>query len=160
LVRDRGVGGSDPLAPTIFSARGGRRFAPTSLRRLAYASCVARNDREAIAWLEQSYRERAAESLVRGRDAARAFSGREIGHVMLLHIGAFETVMLPRLLDLLQQQGFTLTTLEDAQSDAACDSVPETGGTWSGTLLDMMAAARRRPPPPDEVLARLDALCR
>jgi hypothetical protein len=65
-----------------------------------------------------------------------------------------------RLLNLLQQQGFTLTTLEVAQSDAACDSVPETGGTWSGTLLDMMAAARRRPPPPDEVLARLDARCR
>ena len=44
--------------------------------------------------------------------------------------------------------------LEDAQSDAACDSVPENGGTWSGTLLDMMAAARRRPPPPpDEVFA-------
>jgi hypothetical protein len=69
---------------------------------------------------------------------------------MLLHIGAFETVMLPRLLDLLQQQGFTLTTPEDAQL-----------GTWSGSLLDMMAAACRRPPlPPDEVFARLDALCR
>jgi hypothetical protein len=45
--------------------------------------------------------------------------------------------------------------------DAADDSVPEAGGTWSGTLLDMMAAACRRPPlPPDEVFARLDALCR
>jgi hypothetical protein len=45
--------------------------------------------------------------------------------------------------------------------NAAYDSVPETGGTWSGTLLDMMAAACRRAPlPPDEVFARLDALCR
>jgi peptidoglycan/xylan/chitin deacetylase (PgdA/CDA1 family) len=126
-----------------------------------YARCITRNDREGLAWLEQSYRERAAESLVRGREDARAFFGRDIGHVMLLHIGAFETVMIPKLLDLLQQQGFGLTTLEDAQSDAAYDSTPETGGTWSGTLLEQIAAARKRPPqPPGDVLAGLNALCR
>jgi peptidoglycan-N-acetylglucosamine deacetylase len=126
-----------------------------------YARCVARHDREGIAWLEQSYKERAAESLVTGREAARAFIGRDIGHVMLLHIGAFETVMLPRLLDLLDQQGFTLATLEDAQKDAAYDTLPDTGGIWSGTLFDQMAAARQRPPqPPSDAFARLDALCR
>ncbi len=126
-----------------------------------YARCVARNDREGIAWLEQSYRERAAESLVRGRDEARALFGHDIGHVMLLHIGAFETVMLPRLLEILQQQGFTLTTLEDAQAAAAYTAPPDTEGTWSGTFLDQMAAVRRRPPAaPTDVFARLDALCR
>jgi peptidoglycan/xylan/chitin deacetylase (PgdA/CDA1 family) len=126
-----------------------------------YARCVARNDRGALAWLEQSYRERAAQSLIRGRDAAREFFGHDIGHVMLLHIGAFETVMLPRLLDLLQQQGFALTTLDDAESDAAYTTVPETGGTWSGTLLEQTATARHRPPsPPDDVFTRLAALCK
>ena len=126
-----------------------------------YARCMARNDRDGLAWLEQSYRERAAESLVRGRDAARAFFGHDIPHVMLLHIGAFETVMLPRLLDILQAQGFTLTTLEDAQADAAYATVPDTGGKWSGTFLDQLAAAHQRPPPPaSEVLERLGSLCR
>jgi len=126
-----------------------------------YARCVARNDREGIAWLEESYQERAAKSLVRGRDDARAFFGHDISHVMLLHIGAFETVMLPRLLDLLQQQGFNLTTLEDAQKDAAYETLPDTGGVWSGTLFDQIAAARKRPPaPPGDAFARLDALCR
>jgi peptidoglycan-N-acetylglucosamine deacetylase len=126
-----------------------------------YARCVARNDRDALAWLEQSYRERAARSLVRGRDAARQFFGHDIGHVMLLHIGAFETVMLPRLLDLLNQQGFVLTTLDDAQSDAAYTTVPETGGVWSGTLLEQMAAAHHRPASaPDDVFTRLNALCK
>ena len=39
-----------------------------------YARCVTRYDRDGIAWLEQSYRERAAESLTRGREAARDLS--------------------------------------------------------------------------------------
>jgi peptidoglycan-N-acetylglucosamine deacetylase len=126
-----------------------------------YARCMTKNDRDALAWLEQSYRERAAESLVRGREAARALFGHDIGHVMLLHIGAFETVMLPRLLDLLQQQGFTLSTLEDAQSDAAYATVPDTGGTWSGTFLEQMAIARKQPAAPSsDVFKRLEALCR
>jgi hypothetical protein len=46
-----------------------------------YARCVARNERDGIAWLEQSYGERAAESLVRGREAARGLFGRDIAHV-------------------------------------------------------------------------------
>ena len=126
-----------------------------------YARCAARNDREGIAWLEKSYRERAAESLDRGRDAARAAFGRDISHVMLLHIGAFETVMLPRLLDLLHDRGFVLTPLEDAEADAAYKTVPEARGTWSGTLLEQMAVARGAPPsPPDVIFTKLDALCR
>jgi peptidoglycan/xylan/chitin deacetylase (PgdA/CDA1 family) len=126
-----------------------------------YARCAARKDQDGLAWLERSYQERAAKSLDRGREEARAYVGHDIGHVMLLHIGAFETVMLPKLLDLLEQQRFTLTTLEDAQKDPAYHTVPDTGGTWSGTLFDQMAAARKRPPaPPGDVFARLDALCR
>ena len=126
-----------------------------------YARCTARNDRDAVKWLEQSYHDRAAESLVRGRDQAKQLVGHDIGHVMLLHIGAFETVMLPRLLELLDQQGFVLTTLEDAQKDAAYATLPETGGNWSGTLFDQMAAARHLPPPPPtDVFQRLSALCK
>ena len=125
-----------------------------------YARCVARNDRDGVAWLERSYEMRAADSLGRGRQAARALFGRDIRHVMLLHLGAFETVMLPRLLALLHDQGFALTTLEDAEGDAAYQTVPGTRGTWSGTFLEQMAAARRPPPPPDPIFARLDALCR
>lgn len=126
-----------------------------------YARCMARDDRDAVKWLEQSYHDRAAESLVRGRDQAKQLVGHDIGHVMLLHIGAFETVMLPRLLDLLDQQGFVLTTLEDAQKDAVYSTLPETGGNWSGTLFDQMAAARHLPaPPPTDVFQRLGALCK
>jgi peptidoglycan/xylan/chitin deacetylase (PgdA/CDA1 family) len=131
-----------------------------------YARCLARNDLENIAWLKQSYLDRAAASLARGQDAAREIFGRDINHVMLLHIGAFETVMFPRLLDLLKERGFALTTLEEAQSDDAYKKVPVRDSNWSGTLLDQLRASRPAPPPssgtpvPSEnIFTKLSTLC-
>jgi peptidoglycan/xylan/chitin deacetylase (PgdA/CDA1 family) len=126
-----------------------------------YARCLARNDREGLAWLERSYRERAVASLVRARDASRTLFGRDIGHVLLLHIGAFETVMLPHLLDILAQQGFAVATLEDVQKDPIYAEPPDMAGPWSGSFINQMEAARRLPrQPPSNVFATLNALCR
>ena len=129
-----------------------------------YVRCLAKGDEEGLAWLKQSYLERAAASLTRGQDTARTIFGRDINHVMLLHIGSFETVMVPRLLDLLEERGFALTTLEDAQADKAYDAVPVRDSNWSGTLLNQL---RPRPVPPsatqpqpaDDLFAKLSALC-
>jgi peptidoglycan-N-acetylglucosamine deacetylase len=132
-----------------------------------YARCLARNDADAIAWLMQSYLDRASQSLTRGQDAARAIFGRDINHVMLLHIGGFETVMLPRLLELLQEREFVLTTLEDAQADSAYETVPDRQGNWNGTLLHQLRSnppaapqASEQPPASENVFAKLGALCR
>jgi peptidoglycan-N-acetylglucosamine deacetylase len=128
-----------------------------------YARCLARNDADALAWLQQSYLDRAAESLTRGQDAARAIFGRDISHVMLLHIGGFETVMLPRLLELLHERGFVLTTLDEAQTDPAYATVPERESHWNGTLLQQL---RQRSPSADSTssaqptFAKLGSLCR
>ena len=84
-----------------------------------YARCLAKNDTNGIEWLKKSYLSRAERSLTKGQADARTLFGRDIKHIMLLHIGGFETVMLPRLLDLLKARGFTLTTLDDASSDDA-----------------------------------------
>ncbi len=132
-----------------------------------YARCLARNDAESIAWLKQSYLDRAGESITRGQDAARALFGRDINHVMLLHIGGFETVMFPRLLELLQQRGFELTTLEEAQSDPAYKSVPDRPGNFNGTLLQQLRVGAPPAPPAPEtqkpaenVFTKLGAVCR
>jgi hypothetical protein len=79
---------------------------------------------------------------------------------MLLHIGGFETVMLPRLLELLQQKGFALTTLEEAESDKAYEAAPDQQNKWDGTLLEQMRPA---PPPAagqDNVFTKLGTICR
>jgi peptidoglycan/xylan/chitin deacetylase (PgdA/CDA1 family) len=124
-----------------------------------YARCLARGDKGALAWLEKQYIEQAAASLVDGQAAARSIFGRDIPHVMLLHVGGFQTVMFPRLLDLLSLRGFVLTTLEEAQADPAYESVPSRDANWSGSLLDQM----RRDPPSgqslDALFERLARLC-
>lgn len=126
-----------------------------------YARCAARNDAAGLASLKKSYLDRAAASLARGQEEARTLFGRSISHVMLLHIGAFETVMLPRLLELLDEKGFALTTLEDALGDAAYTTIPDRPANWSGTLLEQMRRPQPAGPQPAEnPFAMLAALCR
>jgi peptidoglycan/xylan/chitin deacetylase (PgdA/CDA1 family) len=127
-----------------------------------YVRCLAAKDTAGVEWLKKSYANRAAAELKRGRKEARRLYGRAIGHVMLLHVGAFQMVMLPRLMELIDQQGFDLVTLPEAQADPAYTAseadVPTKGGS---TLLDRTRAARGLTPPPgDDTLAKLSALCK
>jgi lysophospholipase L1-like esterase len=127
-----------------------------------YARCVAKNDTEAVEWLRQSYLSQAAEELSVRQTMAKQIYGHDIKHVMLLHIGSFETVMLPKLLDLLKQRGFKLVTLQEAESDPAYAIDPDLPSETSGTLLDQMAAARHiaRPQRSPSPSAKLEGLCR
>ena len=88
--------------------------------------------------------------------------GRDIKHIMLLHVGAFQTVMLPRLLELLQQRGFRLIPLPDAASDPAYAMQPDVASKFEGSFLDMSLAARNMTPVhhPSESLMWLDEVCR
>ena len=126
-----------------------------------YTRCLARNDSAGLDWLKESYASRAAAALSRGREEAQRLYGHDIGHVMLLHVGAFQRVMLPKLMALLEQRGFALVTLAEAQADPAYSDgdVATTGGA---TLLERTRTARGMPPlaGTDDIFARLSALCR
>lgn len=127
-----------------------------------YARCVAKNDLQSIEELKSSYLKAAEESLRTGTEMARSIYGRDIKHVMLLHIGAFQTVMLPRLMELLKGKGFTLISLEDAESDLAYQTEPPLSSRWDGTLLEQMIRAKglQRPVQAEPPFAKLDTLCR
>ena len=127
-----------------------------------YTRCVAKNDAAAIDSLKDSYLRRAAASIDAGQAAARLVYGRDIAHVMLLHIGGFETVMLPKLLELLEQKGFRLVTLPEAQSDPIYAIDPDQALPSGATLLDQMRVAKAipAPAPPEDALARLAEVCR
>jgi peptidoglycan/xylan/chitin deacetylase (PgdA/CDA1 family) len=127
-----------------------------------YARCLAAKDTAAVSWLKESYASRAAAELSRGREEAKRLYGHDIGHVMLLHVGAFQMVMLPKLMEMLRDGGFDLVTLSEAQSDpvytASESDVPTKGGS---TLLDRTRAARGLTPPPgDDTFAKLSELCK
>ena len=102
----------------------------------AYARCVAKNDSKSIAWLKTSYMNTASEFLDLGREQAKLIFGHEINYVLLMHLGAFSSTILPDALDLLKKKGFKLVTLEEAETDPAYDSDPDVGFHDAGTLLD------------------------
>jgi peptidoglycan/xylan/chitin deacetylase (PgdA/CDA1 family) len=102
----------------------------------AYARCVEKNDTKSIAWLRSSYLSTASEFIDLGREQARLIYGHEIDYVLLLHLGAFSSTILPDALDLLKKKGLKLVTLEEAESDPAYQIDPDVGMHDAGTLLD------------------------
>lgn len=126
-----------------------------------YARCLAKNDTQAIDWLKQSYVSGANASLTHGINSAQKVFGRDIKHVMLLHIGGFETVMLPKLLDILRERGFNLVPLPEAESDPAYANEPQLPAGFAGTFLQQMLAARhiQETTQPEDPPARLATLC-
>jgi peptidoglycan/xylan/chitin deacetylase (PgdA/CDA1 family) len=104
----------------------------------AYARCAAKNDKKSIEWLKTSYLSTASEFLDLGREQAKLIYGHEINYVLLMHLGAYSSTILPDALDLLKKKGFKLVTLQEAQSDAAYESDPDVGLHDAGTLLDQM----------------------
>lgn len=84
-----------------------------------YARCMAKKDEASVAILERSYLDAARESARGFRTLSQALYGRDIPYVLLLHIGAFDAHMLPRLIDLYREEGFRFVTLPEAERDRA-----------------------------------------
>ncbi len=82
-----------------------------------YARCKTKGDSTAIALLETSYLAAADDNIGRYREMSQKLYGRDISYVLLMHIGAFDAEMLPKLLNLYKARGFQFVTLEDAESD-------------------------------------------
>jgi peptidoglycan/xylan/chitin deacetylase (PgdA/CDA1 family) len=107
-----------------------------------YARCSAEGDAAALEWLKQSYLEQAAAAVEQGRREARDLVGRDIRHVMLLHIGAMTAAMMPRLLDLLERERFDVVELAQAAADPVYATVPEQATRDGLTLLEQLRRAR------------------
>ena len=82
-----------------------------------YARCVAKKDAKSIEMLESSYLAAADESITHYRQLSQTLYGRDIPYVLLMHVGAFDARMLPRLLELYRARGFEFVTLQQAESD-------------------------------------------
>ena len=127
----------------------------------AYARCVAKDDKKSMEWLRSSYLSTAAEFLDLGREQAKLIYGREINYVLLMHLGAYSSTILPDALDLLKQKGFKLVTLEEAQTDAAYQSDPDVGLHDAGTLLDQMMQVKgiKYPEHAEKPYKEIEAVC-
>jgi peptidoglycan-N-acetylglucosamine deacetylase len=128
----------------------------------AYARCAAKGDARSIAWLRSSYLSTASEFLDLGRAQAKLIYGHEISYVLLMHLGAFSSTILPEALDLLKKKGFKLVPLEEAESDAAYDGDPDVGLHDAGTLLDqwMQVKQIKYPEHTEKPYQEIESVCR
>jgi peptidoglycan/xylan/chitin deacetylase (PgdA/CDA1 family) len=127
-----------------------------------YARCVAKQDTQSIEWLKSSYLNTAKEDIALDRKLSVMLFGRDIKYVLLLHIGALDSIMLPDLLDLFKKQGFDFISLEEAQKDPAYQSDPDAALLHGGTFLEQLTEAKhlKYPPHVDRPMDKLDAICR
>lgn len=126
-----------------------------------YARCVAKKDNAAIAKLETSYLAAADAAIVYSRAMSKALYGHDIPYVLLMHVGAFDARMLPRLLALYRERGFSFVTLEEAESAPFYKNDLDLSLPSSPDSLEATMAARGLPLPaaPSPGLD-LDKLCR
>jgi len=82
-----------------------------------YAACSVKRDVGAIATLEASFLGDAQAAALAARARAKAQVGRDIPYVLLMHVGAFDARMLPKLLALYREMGFRFVTLPEAEAD-------------------------------------------
>ena len=127
-----------------------------------YARCTEKHDTQAIEWLKSSYLQTASESFDLDRKLSAMLFGRDIKYVLLMHIGGFDSVMLPELLDLMKKQGFDFVPLPEAEKDPAYQSDPDAPLLHGGTLLEQLIEGKhmKYPPVPDRPMQKLDAICR
>ena len=126
-----------------------------------FARCKAKGDEQAIALLESSFLSTAEDDINYYRQMSRTLYGRDIPYVLLMHIGALDAELMPRLLDLYKAKGFEFVTLPQAESDETYRidsdlSLPPGPDTLEGLLAD-----RRLPlPEQKQPTVQFDTICR
>ena len=125
-----------------------------------YARCVARHDQRSIDQLKTIYVDSANQAITVAQQRSQILFGRPIAHVMLLHFGGFEAIMLPRLLEILKSRSFTLIPLPQAEQDPIYAQDPAMLNPGATLLDDFMQARHPKQPASQAPTDRLDRICR
>jgi len=113
-----------------------------------YARCVAKNDSAGIAKLETAYLDAARASIEFSRAMSKALYSRDIPYVLLMHVGALDARMLPRLIELYRTSGFRFVRLEDAEKDSFYQSSMDPSLALAPDSLEEAMQLRGLPLPP------------
>lgn len=125
-----------------------------------YARCKAKSDASAIETLKNSYLSAASENVDYDRSISYTLYRRDIPYVLLMHVGAFDAEMLPRLLQLYRGKGFEFITLPEAEHDEFYRSATDLNLPPGTETLEGAMSARHLPlPPRTNFAAQLDSLC-
>jgi lysophospholipase L1-like esterase len=124
-----------------------------------YARCRAKNDAGGVAALEQSYLARAADDALRMRDLSHALYDRDIPYVLLMHVGAFDARLLPRLLAQYRAMGFRFVALPVAERDPFYASAVDLSRPGPSPSLERQAINHGLPLAPAAVPLPAATLC-
>jgi peptidoglycan-N-acetylglucosamine deacetylase len=126
-----------------------------------YARCMAKHDDAAVAALETSYLGTADEFIGVFRTLSQKLYGHDIPYVLLLHVGAFDAHMLPRLIALFREKGFEFVRLPQAEANPAYAVDPNIGYPSGGTLEELTSAVEKvNFPDNTKPYKELDSMCR
>lgn len=126
-----------------------------------YARCATKHDEEAIKSLEKSYLDAAELAIDQSHTMSNALYGRDIPYVLLMHIGAFDAHMLPRLLAMYKARGVQFVSLPTAEKDPVYAGEMEPLLSMAPSMLDARMKQRGLPLPQGDpsLAATLDAIC-
>jgi peptidoglycan-N-acetylglucosamine deacetylase len=126
-----------------------------------YVRCAAKNDTTTMEQLETAYLAAADATADYSRSMAKALYGHDIPYVLLMHVGALDARMLPRLLKLYRDKGFTFVSMEEAEKDPFYANDLDLSLPAFPDSLEQAMHARNLPIPvwPKPAL-KLDELCR
>lgn len=126
-----------------------------------YVRCMEKKDEEAVKWLKKSYIEHALNRLDFAQKAAQVLYGRAISHVLLLHIGTFDSLMYEELIQQFKLHHVKFVPLAKAMSDSIYKEDHQKPMNHGYPLLDQVLAKKKLPFP--EVaklpLEELEKLC-
>lgn len=128
-----------------------------------YARCMAKGDAAAVKVLEESYLMAAKDGLDYSRSLSAKLYSRDIPYVLLMHAGAFDARMMPRLLALYRDNGVEFVSLQEAERDSFYTADFKTEATSEPTSLEVAMKAKGLPLPPQPTGwggADLDGICR
>jgi len=125
-----------------------------------YSRCKAKGDLQGIRALEKSYLAAAENSIAYYRSLSQTLYGRDIPYVLLMHIGAFDAEMLPRLLSLYQSKGFEFITLPLAEGDPFYREDTDLKLAPGPDSLEGVMAERKLPLPSHPAFAPPENACR
>ena len=116
---------------------------------------------QAIETLKETYLEAADKSIDYYRELSQRLYGRDIPYVLLMHIGALDAEMLPRLLDLYKSHGFEFVTLQQAESDEFYRTSTDLSSPPAPDMLEGVAGKHHTPMPAQPQLSvEPESVCR
>jgi peptidoglycan/xylan/chitin deacetylase (PgdA/CDA1 family) len=125
----------------------------------AYARCMAKGDKDAIAELQELYLQSQRENIAAGRGTAHELYGHDIPYVLLMHVSAMSAAMMPRVIKIYRAAGFRFVSLPQAERDPVYAGYTDLGLPPPPSPDELARARHVKLKNAPDVSARLDSIC-